>query len=139
MATDPGRSGGTVYATVSNTVEGNLLWVRVPPSAPAPLSWDRMASRRFIGYPTDALIAVLPGAESAARAAGALRAAGVPDRDITVLRGDEGADRLDGTGAVNGALARLRPPPCAPPGSRIATSRSCAARKVRTGSTARVR
>lgn len=67
-----------------------------------------MASRRFIGYPTDALMAVLPGAESAARAAGALRAAGVRDRDITILRGDEGADRLDGTGAVNGVIARLR-------------------------------
>ena len=37
-----------------------------------------------------------------------LRAAGIPDRDITILRGPEGADRLDGTGAVNGVIARLR-------------------------------
>ena len=42
------------------------------------------------------------------RRGGALRAAGVPDRDITILRGEEGADRLDGTGAVNGVIARLR-------------------------------
>ena len=65
-------------------------------------------SSRFIGYPTDSLIAVLPDAESAASAAAALRAAGLRDSDVTILRGEEGADRLDGTGAVNGLLARLR-------------------------------
>ena len=65
-------------------------------------------SSRFIGYPTDSLMAVLPDAESAAAVAAALRAAGIPDRDITILRGDEGADRLDGTGAQNGVMARLR-------------------------------
>jgi hypothetical protein len=64
--------------------------------------------RRFIGYPTGSLMAVLPSAESAAATAAALRAAGIPDRDITILRGEEGADRLDGTGAVNGLIARLR-------------------------------
>jgi hypothetical protein len=64
--------------------------------------------RRFIGYPTDSLMAVLPTPESAAAAAAALRAAGIPDRDISILRGDEGADRLDGTGSVNGLIARLR-------------------------------
>jgi hypothetical protein len=63
---------------------------------------------RFIGYPTDSLVAVLPDAESAAAAAAALRSAGIPDRDITILRGPEGADRLDGTGAANGVVARLR-------------------------------
>jgi hypothetical protein len=65
-------------------------------------------SSRFIGYPTDSLMAVSPDAESAAAAAAALRVAGIPDRDISILRGDEGADRLDGTGAVNGVIARLR-------------------------------
>ena len=65
-------------------------------------------TRRFIGYPTDSLMAVLPDAESAAAAAAALRSAGIPDRDITILRGAEGADRLDGTGAANGVIARLR-------------------------------
>jgi len=67
-----------------------------------------MPTSRFIGYPTDSLIAVLLDPESAAAAAAALRAAGVQDRDITILRGREGADRLDGTGAVNGVIARLR-------------------------------
>ncbi len=65
-------------------------------------------TRRFIGYPAGSLLAVLPDAESAARAAAAVHAAGVPDRDLTILRGPEGADRLDGTGAVNGVVARLR-------------------------------
>ena len=64
--------------------------------------------RRFIGYPTDSLLAVLPTPEAAAAAAAALRAAGISDRDITILRGPEGADRLDGTGAVHGIAARLR-------------------------------
>lgn len=68
----------------------------------------RTQTRRFIGYPAGSLLAVLPDAESAAASAAALRTAGIPDRDITILRGREGADRLDGTGAVNGVIARLR-------------------------------
>ena len=66
------------------------------------------STRRFIGYPAGSLLAVLPDAASAAAAAAAIRATGIPDRDITILRGPEGADRLDGTGAVNGVIARLR-------------------------------
>jgi len=69
---------------------------------------QRKRGRRFIGYPTDSLVSVLPAPESAAATAAALRAAGIQDRDITILRGPEGADRLDGTGAVNGVIARLR-------------------------------
>jgi hypothetical protein len=65
-------------------------------------------TRRFIGYPAGSLLAVLPDAESAARGAASLHAAAIPDGDITILRGPEGADRLDGTGALNGATARLR-------------------------------
>jgi hypothetical protein len=64
-------------------------------------------TRRFIGYPAGSLLAVLPEEESGAAVAAALRAAGIPDRDITMLRGPEGADRLDGTGAMNGVIARL--------------------------------
>jgi hypothetical protein len=64
--------------------------------------------RRFIGYPTDSLLGVLPDAEAAARAAAALKAAGVSDRDITILRGDESASRFDPTGAIHGLLARVR-------------------------------
>lgn len=63
---------------------------------------------RFIGYPIDSLMAVLPDPPSAAAAAADLRALGARDTDITILRGPEGADRLDGTGAANGILARLR-------------------------------
>ena len=64
--------------------------------------------RRFIGYPTDSLLGVLPDAEAAARAAAALKAAGIPDRDITILRGEESASRFDPTGAVHGIVARIR-------------------------------
>jgi hypothetical protein len=63
---------------------------------------------RFIGYPTDSLLAVLPDPEAAASVAAELKAAGIPDRDITVLRGEEGASRFDPTGAVHGLVARLR-------------------------------
>jgi hypothetical protein len=63
---------------------------------------------RFIGYPTDSLLAVLPDPEVAASVAAELKAAGIPDRDITVLRGEEGATRFDPTGAVHGLVARLR-------------------------------
>ena len=63
---------------------------------------------RFIGYPTDSLLAVLPEPERAASAAAALKAAGIPDKDITILRGDEGASRFDPTGAVHGLFTRLR-------------------------------
>jgi hypothetical protein len=71
---------------------------------------DRPGRRtsRFIGYPTDSLLSVLPDAERAATAAAALKAAGIPDRDITVLRGDEGASRFDPTGAMHGLFTRLR-------------------------------
>jgi len=65
-------------------------------------------ARRFIGYPTDHMLAVVGDAGQAAAAAASIRAAGIPDRDITLLRGPEGADRLDGTGAANGVLARIR-------------------------------
>ena len=65
-------------------------------------------ARRFIGYPTDRMLAVIDDTGEAAAAAASIRAAGIPDRDITLLRGPEGADRLDGTGAANGILARIR-------------------------------
>jgi hypothetical protein len=63
---------------------------------------------RFIGYPTDSLLAVLPDSENAAAAARDLKAAGIPDRDITILRGEEGSSRFDPTGAVHGLFTRLR-------------------------------
>ena len=63
---------------------------------------------RFIGYPTDRLLAVFRDTVGAAGAAAELMTAGLRAADVTVLRGDEGADRLDGTGATNGLVARLR-------------------------------
>ena len=63
---------------------------------------------RFIGYPTDSLLGVVPDAETAARVAAALKASGIRDRDITVLRGEESASRFDPTGALHGLFARIR-------------------------------
>jgi hypothetical protein len=65
-------------------------------------------TKAFIGYPVDRMLAALDDPADAAAAAAGLRATGTPDRDISILRGDEGADRLDGSGAANGSIARLR-------------------------------
>jgi hypothetical protein len=65
-------------------------------------------SRRFIGYPTNRLLAVIDDPADAAAAMAELQAAGVAIRDLDLLRGDEGADRMDGTGNIAGWLARLR-------------------------------
>lgn len=66
------------------------------------------ARSAFIGYPVDRLLAVLDDPIDAERAAAALVAAGILARDITILRGDAGAARLDGTGATHGRLERIR-------------------------------
>jgi hypothetical protein len=63
---------------------------------------------RFIGYPFDRMLAAFEDPQAAAAAAALLRASGIHDRDLTILRGDEGAARLDGSGAANGRIARLR-------------------------------
>lgn len=70
------------------------------------MSTDRPTA--FIGYPTDHVLAVMDDAAVGAAAAAALQAAGIPTRDISVLRGEEGARRLDGTGTQHGAGARAR-------------------------------
>ena len=67
-----------------------------------------MTRRSFIGYPFDRMLAAFHDPAGAAMAAAAVRALGVPDRDIAILRGTEGADRLDGSGKTNGLVARLR-------------------------------
>jgi len=67
-----------------------------------------VASKRFIGYPVDRMLAAFDDPADAASAAAAVKASGIADRDITVLRGTEGAARLDGTGAHHGPVARLR-------------------------------
>ena len=63
---------------------------------------------RFIGYPTDSLLGVVDSGATAAQVAAALKAAGIRDRQISVMRGDESASRFDPTGAVHGVLTRIR-------------------------------
>jgi predicted O-methyltransferase YrrM len=65
-------------------------------------------TRRAIRYPTNRLLAVVDDPTEAAAASAELAAAGVATRDLEILRGDEGADRMDGTGEVSGWLGRLR-------------------------------
>ena len=65
-------------------------------------------TRRAIGYPTNRLLAVIDDPADAAAALAELKAAGFADRDLEILRGEEGADRMDGTGEVSGWLGRLR-------------------------------
>ena len=64
--------------------------------------------RRSIGYPTNRLMAVIDDPAEAAAAMAELRASGVPTRDLEILRGPEGADRMDGTGDVGRGLGRIR-------------------------------
>jgi hypothetical protein len=66
------------------------------------------STRRTIGYPTNRLLAVIDDPAEAAAAMAELAASGIATRDLDILRGDEGADRMDGTGAVSGWLSRLR-------------------------------
>ena len=65
-------------------------------------------SSRAVGYPTNRLLAVIDDPAEAAAALAELKASGFADRDLEILRGEEGADRVDGTGQVSGWLARLR-------------------------------
>jgi hypothetical protein len=66
------------------------------------------APRRAIGYPTNRLLAVIDDPAEAAASMAELKGNGFPDRDLELLRGEEGADRMDGTGEVSGWLGRLR-------------------------------
>lgn len=66
------------------------------------------APRRSIGHPTNRMMAVVDDATAAAAALADLRAAGIATRDLEILRGPEGADRIDGTGDVQGGLGRIR-------------------------------
>jgi len=62
----------------------------------------------YIGYPTDRLLAAFRDATDAVGAAADLAASGTDKDDLTILRGDIGADRLDGTGRAHGPATRLR-------------------------------
>ena len=66
------------------------------------------ARRRAIGYPTNRLLAVIDDPVEAAAAMAELQAGGIAPPELELLRGEEGADRVDGTGEVSGWLGRLR-------------------------------
>jgi len=66
------------------------------------------ATRRAIGYPTNRMLAVIDDPVQAIAAAADLVQSGFTARDIEILRGAEGADRMDGVGRVAGWRARLR-------------------------------
>jgi hypothetical protein len=72
------------------------------------VSSRRGSGGAFIGYPTDRMLGIIEDAAAAEAAAAELGALGIPARDVTLLRGEEGARRLDGTGAGHGAVARTR-------------------------------
>ena len=67
-----------------------------------------VSTNRAIGYPTNRLLAVFDEPTDAAAALAECGASGIATRDLDILRGDEGADRMDGTGDVSGWLGRLR-------------------------------
>lgn len=64
--------------------------------------------RHSVGYPTGRLMAVVDDPLAAASAMTDLLAAGIAMDDLELLRGDEGADRIDGTGGAGGAAGRIR-------------------------------
>jgi hypothetical protein len=67
-----------------------------------------VSTHRAIGYPTNRLLAVIDDPTEAAAALAELAASGLATRELDILRGEEGADRMDGTGEVSGWLGRLR-------------------------------
>jgi len=63
--------------------------------------------RRSLAYPTNHLLGVIDDPAAAASGAAALAGAGFASSDVIVLRGTEGADRLDGLGEIGGPWRRL--------------------------------
>jgi len=64
-------------------------------------------TRRSVAYPTHHLLGVVDDPAAAAGAASALTGAGFAPAEVTLLRGSEGADRLDGLGEVGGWWRRM--------------------------------
>lgn len=63
--------------------------------------------KRSLAYPTNHLLAVIDDPAAAASAASALKTAAFGTADVILLRGTEGADRLDGLGEVGGPWRRM--------------------------------
>ena len=64
-------------------------------------------TRRSMAYPTDHLLGVVDDPIAAATAGRALVAAGFSASDVTIVRGDEGAERLDALGTASGPWHRI--------------------------------
>lgn len=67
-----------------------------------------MGKGRFIGYPVDRMLGAFHNAADAGAAVAAIKALDPPVGDVTLLLGQDGADRLDGSGAAHGLVARVR-------------------------------
>src|SRR5215203_3715511 len=112
----PSPSSSSVSSRSSSTSSEPTLTHRATAAAPPSASLGGATIRgmnparqgRFIGYPVDRLLAVIDDPVDAAVIGAELNAGGIPSRDVSILRGTEGAERLDGTGASNGMRARLR-------------------------------
>ncbi len=63
---------------------------------------------RFIGYPVDRMLGAFHDGADASAAVAAIQALDPPVGDVTLLLGQDGADRLDGSGAAHGLVARVR-------------------------------
>ena len=62
---------------------------------------------KFISYPTDTLLGIIDQVDDSLKALQALVAAGFAD-EIQAFHGEEGAYRIDASGAKHGLLAQLR-------------------------------
>lgn len=62
---------------------------------------------KFIGYPTDNLFGIIDHVDDTLKALQTLAAAGFAD-EIQAFHGEEGAYRIDASGAKHGLLAQLR-------------------------------
>jgi len=61
-----------------------------------------MTSEGFEGYPEDHVLAGFPSRADAAKALDDAREEGVPDADLAVYSGEEGADAIDSDGVSHG-------------------------------------
>jgi hypothetical protein len=68
----------------------------------------RSQPNRFIAYPSGQVLAVVDDPTATPAIIGSLGSAGFARDEILLLRGTEGADRMDGMGGANGFRSRLR-------------------------------
>ena len=61
-----------------------------------------MTSEGFQGYPENHVLAAFPSREQAAKALDDVRQSGVPDSELAIYSGGQGADDLDADGTTHG-------------------------------------